>query len=190
MRTGIVKQLEHSCALTLDSEARDALVGLLVFLVLQGDSSSPDGSTLRRRTKLARKAERLASEIEADLDFSDFSFRNPVTDLPERLRFFAQLRTPGRRRGRPSRDYNNFAIDKLAVFFHQVGGEVAVGGGPFTKFLKIVWEVLPPDKRCASANTFARRAKDRLPLLRGQLAENLSSIDPIDCSVSRGSTPI
>jgi hypothetical protein len=77
-----------------------------------------------------------------------------------------------RRRGAEETDY---LLILLAEAYDQAGGNVAVSwanpqkskvGGPFARFLYVVWEALPPASRPRTQETFARRAKEILPKLR------------------------
>jgi hypothetical protein len=66
-------------------------------------------------------------------------------------------------------------IADLAYIYHKVGGKVGPSwtgedrehiGGPFARFLAVIWEVMPGKTRMRTSNSFARRSKTILPKLR------------------------
>ncbi len=153
---------------------------------------------LRKRRLNAKVAELLADRIEEELQQYHFWIRHPMTELPLRLREYAQQQypcipeevlektlfdTPGpelsslllsvreaqeeleakkakktKKPGPHPKNYNDRIIEEVAKLYHQIGGRVAVGGGGFSKFLKVIWEALPADLRCKTAAEFVRRA--------------------------------
>jgi hypothetical protein len=191
---GTFQEMEAAGGVSLSGNAR----GYLARELWYAQNLPLDLTMVRRnRQKLAKKMEALAEEIEAELNPLDFVRGSPAVQLPLLLREFAQeldrpinvqtfFRFPGPqpsdlsraqphaegRRGRRVREQDDHMIKRVAELYHLIGGRVAVGGGPFSKLLRVVWEAMPEGTRCASANTFVRRAKK----LRLKLQELLKTL--------------
>jgi hypothetical protein len=162
---------------------------------------------LRKRKFNAKLAELLANRIEEELDVFHTWLRHPMTELPLRLREYAQQQypcipqealqetlfdTPGpklgslllsvreaqeeleakkeekaKKLGAPPKDYNDHIIEETAELYHRIGGLVAIGGGPFSRFLTETWHMLPANLRCRTAAEFVRRARNHDRQRRG-----------------------
>ena len=53
-------------------------------------------------------------------------------------------------------------IVSLGKIFADAGGNPAPSGGPFPRFLSVVWEKLPEERRPKSKAAFVRRAQAEL----------------------------
>ena len=94
-------------------------------------------------------------------------FDLPGPELNTRLKLARQRPRPPGDAGRPFLWNDDFVIEMMAEVYHRIGGRVAYSrNGPFVRFLKVIWEVLPRSNRSSTANAFARRAQLLIPVFR------------------------
>ena len=174
----LIDRLLEAGALACDESTRRELRCTLHGVLSLYFPWSPDAMALEhsvRSLTIAAEAEALAAKLEDYLDWPDMRLGNPAVELPDRLREFAQSICPDekqlqwerkkRRAGRRKRLEDDELIRTLAGIYRKYGGRIS-RNGPFARFLKVVWEALPPDTRPASADAFVHHAKRMLPDLR------------------------
>ena len=105
--------------------------------------------------------------LDLNLDFVKFAKEvMGLTDLDGPLKQLATAATVDadgiskqRREGRPTDVWMDKLIVALGKIFADAGGNPAPVGGPFSRFLSVVWEKLPKERRPASEAAFVRRAQ-------------------------------
>ena len=83
----------------------------------------------------------------------------PLKQLATAATFDADWISKQRREGRPTDVWMDKLIVALGKIFADAGGNPAPSGGPFPRFLSVVWEKLPEERRPKSEAAFVRRAK-------------------------------
>jgi len=163
-RQGVFDRLEEAGKIPLCDLARHSLAVHVV-----GYQWVAIGQRVERPALLRRRREAASSlSCTADL-IESLLLGNLEGDMPTRLRELAVklAKGPLPGRGRRRRDEDDDLIVGLADIFTRSGGNAAVSpacGGPFTEFLRQLWELLPEDVRIKNVDTFLRRAQ--LVLLR------------------------
>jgi hypothetical protein len=128
--------IEQQAGQQLPDEARAMMEGhLLAWLTYQRPLSEP------AYDRLAAGALHLVKALDDDFMFAGY--------LPMLLQLAQDLQAQHQRQpGNVARD--KALIRDLADYFAKAGGKVtSTPTGAFCRFLDAVWEILPPDQRCA-----------------------------------------
>jgi hypothetical protein len=121
---------------------------------------------LKAQRKLVRDAESLAARLEAD------QWSSSAETAAASLRDYAAFQKDVDNRlphlhGNRSRMEDDVLISCIAQAYIGIGGRIGISSnGPFTRFLRVVWEALPRGCRPSSAERLVARTKARLPELR------------------------
>ena len=159
---------------------------LCVTIVSLKDMAPWDGGgrakSLKAMLRQVDENARLATEIEDGVAFRAVTsspylpdeFRE-VVRLPRLLRQWKRLvrEIIGNDTGNSKKVSGEIALQCLAGAFERAGGKVAASwgsegylDGPFVRYLKEMWKILPPEIGGKTPEAFARRAKRILRLLR------------------------
>ena len=163
------EKLESEGAVLLNSNYRKRISETIVhFTLLSIHFSAPElRARERERHQIAEHAKALTELLDLNLDFVKFAKEvMGLIDLDGPLKLLATAATVDadwvskqRREGRPTDVWMDNLIVALGNIFADAGGNPAPFGGPFSRFLSVVWEKLPKERRPKSKAAFIRRAQ-------------------------------
>jgi hypothetical protein len=158
-------------------EARAMIATTLATTVewARGRQSGEIKKNLRRHAELSKKARELKELLRIYIDPGDLiSVRDQymLFDLAQFIDHHEFLARHVPKRGRAACDSADYLILSLADIYRASGGQVALGGGPFSKFLHAIYSKAPSVLGIAvSSDALLKRAKALLPKIRAQEAE-------------------
>jgi hypothetical protein len=179
------EKLEGATGLSFASEARTLIMaGIVMYwnrVTVQSKIREQKLQT-RQRTQakgVADQAQSLSDAIRSHVFCQDYwngergGLLHQLFVLSERMRRFSERP----RRRRLGSEYEDALTRTLGEAYKLAGGKVMISwdhrersrvGGPFARYLMLIWEVLPSEHRHAAAQSFARRAKEILPTLKAK----------------------
>jgi hypothetical protein len=160
--------LEEEGKVILPEAARTMLLEILHHTFLLAHDQKQIRERERVTTELARHASALAAGLRED--DRHLLGRDYLLLQCDSLVYAAEvdaLRKAVRRRAKST--YADFLIMQTADIFRAAGGTPTLGGGPFSRFLRAMWDILPGDLRAllaSSSDRFVARAQSLRPAIR------------------------
>lgn len=154
-----------------------------VELVARRGPFNPERAA-KKYSEISAMAENLSARLDsewprgsppAEMDFECIAGRSPdelanaLAGLVSGLRSEIGRINRAARRGRKRQKHVDTLIFQMAGVFADAGGKITIGGGPFTKFLSVVWDHLPRYARPITREAFIERAQGLLPNLKGRI---------------------